>query len=64
MKNNEGLTSLMVATLNGNVDVVKALLEKKVDINVKDKNGKTALALAEDKKFQPIVKVLKKAGAK
>lgn len=45
-KNDKGLTPLMLAVINNNVDLVKILLEKGADINAIDKQGNTALIYA------------------
>jgi len=41
-------TALMAACNNGHVDVVKLLLDANADLNLFDRNGKTALDLARD----------------
>lgn len=41
-----GETALIHASSNGNLDIVKSLLEQGLDINVKDSNNETALILA------------------
>jgi|GEM_PF-2681059 len=43
-----GRTFLMNAARSGNVETVQALLEVRVDVNVRDKEGRTALMLAVD----------------
>lgn len=59
-----GWTALMFACSNGKTDLVKYLLSKKADINLKAKDGSTALSLATKKKNEEIVKILKAKGAK
>jgi ankyrin repeat protein len=59
-----GWTALMIAAQYGYVDIVKSLLERKADINLKDANGDTALKLAEKNNYNEIIKLLKEAGAK
>lgn len=39
-------TTFLVAALEGNLDVLQALLEKGVDVNVRNANGETALMVA------------------
>jgi serine/threonine-protein phosphatase 6 regulatory ankyrin repeat subunit B len=52
-----GSTALMNAVLSGDLDTVKVLLDKNADINVKDKDGKTALMLAESEDNIEIMKL-------
>ncbi|MCG8340757.1 MAG: ankyrin repeat domain-containing protein, partial [Cytophagales bacterium] len=58
-----GRTPLHWAAEEGNVEVVKALLEKTVKISVKDGAGDTPLDLAERKDYQDIVELLRGADA-
>ena len=46
------------------IEVVKLLLVKGADINVKNRKGETALMIAKDKGYKEIVGMLEKAGAK
>jgi len=41
-------TCLMVASANGNEDIIRILLENKADINLKGKGGITAVSMAKD----------------
>jgi len=59
-----GLTALMIAARDGYADIVKLLLEKEADINIKDVNGKTVLQWAEKNNHSEIIKLLKEAGVK
>lgn len=59
-----GWTALMIAAQYGYVDIVRLLLEKKVDINLKDINSNTALDLAKKNNHNETIKLLKEAGAK
>jgi ankyrin repeat protein len=43
---------------------VELLLRKGADVDARDKDGDTALTMAEKKKHSEIVKILKKYGAK
>jgi ankyrin repeat protein len=53
-----GMTSLMWASYNGDVELVKLLLEKGADKTVEVK-GQTALSAAEEKGFTEIIELLK-----
>lgn len=65
-----GLTALMHAAWNGDVEIVNLLLNAGADANVLDKFGRTALGFAPYGKFYPlekseeVVKLLLDAGAK
>jgi ankyrin repeat protein len=60
-----GVPALMWAANNGHTEVVKLLLEKGADVNVKTNDGKwTSLGLAKLKDHTGIVQLLEKAGAK
>ena len=51
-------TVLIAATVYGNSLVVQYLVEARVDLNVVDDDGMTALDWAEYKKFEDIVDIL------
>ncbi len=57
-------TPLMEAAGNGNTALVRALLEKRVDLTLKDVRGKTALDFAREYRREKIVSLLTQAGAK
>ena len=62
-----GLTALMMASANGRTEVVKLLLDKGADVNVKsniDDVDYTALKVAKKNKRKDIIEILEKAGAK
>jgi len=44
----DGITALMLAAFNGNLQKVKVLLSYKAKKNIKDKNGKTALNYVDE----------------
>ena len=48
LKGLKGETPLIAASILGNVDVVKYLVEEKANANLKDNEGKTALQHAND----------------
>jgi len=60
----DGGTWLMYAAKYGRPQSVKALLEVGADVNIRDKNGRTALKIAEQKGYSEIVQVLQATGAK
>ena len=60
-----GQTVLMTAARTGNVDVVRALLEKGADVNAREKQlGETALMWAASENHAAVVKVLVGAAPK
>jgi len=48
----------------GNSEIVKLLIARGADVNVKDKEGQTALSLAIRNNMPEIVEILREAGAK
>ncbi len=46
----DGLTALMSASRNHNAEGIKALLKNGAAINARDSEGKTALAVAQERK--------------
>lgn len=59
-----GWTALMFASTNGKLDLVKYLISRGADVNLKAKDDTTALSLAIKDKNAEIIKVLKAEGAK
>lgn len=47
--NQKGVTALMFFVAYDNEDVIKALLDMKADVNIKAKDGTTALSIAKDR---------------
>ena len=60
----EGYTILMTAARNNEPELVKFLAKEGADLNLKAKDGSTALSLAEKKDDKEMVGLLKKLGAK
>lgn len=58
-----GTTALMYASSFGNIDIVKKLIKKGVDIAVKNADGNTALLLACDRGYSNVVNLLILNGA-
>ena len=56
------MTALLFATVNGDAETVKLLLAKGADVNIKNKDGQTALQIVDDamKSFQNLAGLLKK----
>jgi len=52
------------AVRSGNISIVNLLITKGVDVNAKDKRGRTPLQLAEQNGYTEIVELLRKHGAK
>lgn len=63
VRNQEGDTALMIASVRTHDHIVKILLEAEADVNTKNKHGLTALGLAQWCKHDEIIKMLKEAGA-
>jgi len=59
-----GITALMMAVLNNNVENAKELLSQGADVNKKAKNSVTALSLAKQEKNKEMISILTNAGAK
>ena len=63
-KDQDGMTALMWATYNCNLNTVEFLLDKGAAVNVKSESGHTALKLSEESLYPEIVELLKEYGAK
>ena len=59
-----GITALMMAVLNNNVENAKELLSQGADANTKAKNNATALSLARQENNKEMISILTNAGAK
>ena len=59
-----GWTAIMFASNNGKPDLVKYLISKGADVNLKAKYGTSALSWAIKEKNDDIIKILKANGAK
>ena len=59
-----GGTPLHIAAFNGHFEVVRQLVQAGAKVNLRDKEGWTALAQARDQGYPKIVDWLKKNGAK
>ena len=53
-----GLTALMMASANGRTEIVKLLLDKGAEVNVKNNYGITALFIASAHGYTEIAKLL------
>jgi ankyrin repeat protein len=67
--NNLGWTALIEAIVLGNggsrhVETLRALVAAGANLNLADRNGQTPLALARAKRYNAMVEILEKAGAK
>ena len=60
IEENSGATALMIAAQRGFKDIVKYLLIKGADMNMKAKNGDTALSLAEEHGHVDVIIILQK----
>lgn len=65
IKDDRGVTVLMSASAQGDIEIVKILLANGADVNVKGYDGDySALVAASESDHSEIVELLKKAGAK
>lgn len=62
-KDTDGMTALMVASLEGYLTVVDELLATGADVNAENKNGITALIFASTHGHQKVVERLINTGA-
>lgn len=60
IKDNNGHTPLLIATLNNNRELIEMLLEKGADIAAVNKEGDSPLSIAKKNNYEDILKVLKK----
>lgn len=58
---NNGFTPLIKASIKGHSEIVKYLLSKKVDINIRDRKDKSALDYALEKQNSLVVNLLRQA---
>jgi len=63
VKNQHSVTPLMFASRGGHINIVKYLINVKVNVNAKDYYGQTALICARNKNHSEIAKLLVEAGA-
>lgn len=56
-------TPMMQAADENNIEAVKILLARGADLNIRNKDGETALGLAERKQHEVVIYLLKRAGA-
>lgn len=59
-----GMTVLMFAAGRGHSQAVQTLLDNKADINMQDKDGRTALMWVSSQNHKDAVKLLEQYGAK
>jgi len=64
IKTKYGYTTLMWASINGNIETIKLLLDNGADVNIQNINGYTALSYGVSNKHAKIIKLLKEHGAK
>jgi ankyrin repeat protein len=64
VQDKQGGTAVMYAAFMGRQGMLEALLAAKADVNLKTGTGESALKIAKARKFQNIVDLLEKAGAK
>ncbi len=63
MSNKELITEFLLAAEQGNSDGLKSCLDKKVDINATNREGRTAIIIASLNKHYDCVSLLISAGA-
>jgi len=57
-------TALLQAVFNKHADVVRLLIERGADVNVRDREGDSALSYAVQSHQMEVVRMLKAAGAR
>jgi len=57
-KANPGYTALITAATRGDIEMVRLLVEANADLSAGDRNGKTALVLADQRGFSSVVSYL------
>jgi len=57
-RDKKGNTALHFAAMRGNADAASALLKRNADVTIKNNEGKSALDLAKENKFDAIVKLI------
>ncbi|MDQ5940434.1 MAG: hypothetical protein QG632_160, partial [Candidatus Dependentiae bacterium] len=62
-QDNDGFSALMLAVKHAQPDHVNSLLARGAQVNLKAKNGTTALSLALKKKNERLIRILRTAGA-
>ena len=63
-RQSDGQTALMIATGNGDVEMVKALLAKGADPNLRGPQGVNALIIAKESGRDEVLKLLEAQGAR
>ncbi|CDK30802.1 ankyrin repeat domain-containing protein [Candidatus Babela massiliensis] len=58
IQTNKGNTALIIAVNNGNTKIVEKLLLANADINIKNKENKSAKDIAQEKDYQEIVRLI------
>jgi hypothetical protein len=58
-----GNSAIQIAVQNGHTEIVKYLIELKIDVNTKNNSGNTALHMGVEYDYYPINKMLLAAGA-
>lgn len=64
VRQKDGVTPLMIAAANGDVETASLLLGKGADPNLRAAGGRTALSLAKERGAAPMVQLLQSRGAK
>jgi ankyrin repeat protein len=63
-KSDNGKTPLMIASINGQIEITKILLKANADVTIKDEDSKTAIIMASENGYTGIVNLLKLCGVK
>uniref|UniRef100_A0A0G4FF66 Uncharacterized protein n=1 Tax=Chromera velia CCMP2878 TaxID=1169474 RepID=A0A0G4FF66_9ALVE len=63
MEDQDGMTAVMVASVNGHTDIVRLLVDAKANVDMLNKHGNTALLVASDEGHADIVRLLVDAKA-
>ncbi len=57
LQNQEGATALIIASVSGNKEIVKVLLDKEAKVNFQENKGGAALKHAKTRKIRELLRI-------